>query len=197
MFEKKTRYGLLAISLIALIVLWTKIVFSDTPFTVAEILTALALAFFIVYLIVAEEKVEESSYNNKTRVEESSYNNKVMVVYETPTELPDQELARRKYLIKAIKEFDALVMPYQVAGIMVSSNLSEEKAIVWAQTVNAANLTLFIDCTTNKIFSYFVFNIVNGNGLVYTFSKTPEELEEYNEKITEFINEKINGFFEL
>ena len=186
MFEKKTRYGLLAISLIALIVLWTKIVFSDTPFTVAEILTALALAFFIVYLIVAEEKVEESSHNNK-----------VMVVYETPTELPDQELARRKYLIKAIKEFDALVMPYQVAGIMVSSNLSEEKAIVWAQTVNAANLTLFIDCTTNKIFSYFVFNIVNGNGLVYTFSKTPEELEEYNEKITEFINEKINGFFEL
>lgn len=197
MFEKKTRYGLLAISLIALIVLWTKIVFSDTPFTVAEILTALALAFFIVYLIVAEEKVEESSHNNKARVEESSYNNKVMVVYETPTELPDQELARRKYLIKAIKEFDALVMPYQVAGIMVSSNLSEEKAIVWAQTVNAANLTLFIDCTTNKIFSYFVFNIVNGNGLVYTFSKTPEELEEYNKKITEFINEKINGFFEL
>lgn len=197
MFEKKTRYGLLAISLIALIVLWTKIVFSDTPFTVAEILTALALAFFIVYLIVAEEKVEESSHNNKATVEESSYNNKVMVVYETPTELPDQELARRKYLIKAIKEFDALVMPYQVAGIMVSSNLSEEKAIVWAQTVNAANLTLFIDCTTNKIFSYFVFNIVNGNGLVYTFSKTPEELEEYNKKITEFINEKINGFFEL
>lgn len=186
MFKKKTKNILLVLSLIIYFLLWTKIVYGDTPSTVAESLSAIVLAFFIGFLIASETKAEEDPYDNT-----------VMVVYDTLNNFSERELAQRKFLIDSIKEFDLIVMPYQVVGIMLNNNVTEDEAIAIAQELNESNIAKCNDCTTSRLFSYFVFNIVNSAGLFYAFSKTPEQLEAHNKKIIMFIDEKINGFFEL
>ena len=182
MFEKNVRNILLVLSVITLILLLYKNVFGDTPSTMEEILSALALVFFIVINVI---------------IGKNSHNDTVMVVYDSPTNFSEKELAQRKFLIDAIKEFDLIVMPYQVVGIMLNNNVSEDEAIAIAQELNESNIAKCNDCTTSRLFSYFVFNIVNSAGLFYAFSKTPEQLEAHNKKIIMFINEKINGFFEI
>ena len=154
MFKKKTKNILLVLSLIIFSLLWTKVVYGDTPSTIEESLSSFVLAFFIGFLIAADVKAEEDPYDNT-----------VMVAYDLPTNFSEKELAQRKFLIDAIKEFDLIVMPYQVVGIMLNNNVSEDEAIAIAQELNESNIAKCNDCTTSRLFSYFVFNIVNSAGL--------------------------------